>query len=196
MGENEQGGMLRSVIVVGLVALIAAVVIGGVVGMKASLRTNTLMAVDAGQNLLKLKNDSIKDSATVLNDDGLMSVSVRDNGANDATLTLSPTSMPQGLYFINEGFDRQSISGEHHDRWTFSLDVKASDPANLKVYHFGVEGSTENSGNLPALTNEWQHYEVKGTRVGQFGTAVIYFKNTATKPMTVDVKNVELHRGW
>ena len=45
MGENEQGGMLRTVVVVGLVALIAAVIIGGVVGMKASMNKNTDSAV-------------------------------------------------------------------------------------------------------------------------------------------------------
>ena len=45
MGENEQGGMLRTVVVVGLVALIAAVIIGGVVGMKASMTKNTDVAV-------------------------------------------------------------------------------------------------------------------------------------------------------
>lgn len=45
MGENEQGGMLRTVVVVGIVALIAAVVIGGVVGMKASMNKNTDKAV-------------------------------------------------------------------------------------------------------------------------------------------------------
>ena len=41
MGENEQGGMLRTVVVVGLVALIAAAITMGVVGMKASMLKNT-----------------------------------------------------------------------------------------------------------------------------------------------------------
>ena len=47
MGENEQGGMLRTVVVVGLVALIAAVITMGVVGMKASMIKNTDRAVSA-----------------------------------------------------------------------------------------------------------------------------------------------------
>lgn len=47
MGENEQGGMLRTVTVVGLVALIAAVVMMGVVGLKASMNKNTDTAVGA-----------------------------------------------------------------------------------------------------------------------------------------------------
>ena len=45
MGENEQGGMLRTVVVVGLVALIVIVITLGVVGMKASMTKNTATAV-------------------------------------------------------------------------------------------------------------------------------------------------------
>ena len=47
MGENEQGGMLRTVVVVGLVALIAVVITIGVIGMKASMTKNTDSAVSA-----------------------------------------------------------------------------------------------------------------------------------------------------
>ena len=58
MGENEQGGMLRTVVVIGLVALIAAVITMGVVGLKASMNKNTATAVelttspDYGKNIL------------------------------------------------------------------------------------------------------------------------------------------------
>lgn len=45
MGENEQSGMLRTVVVVGLVAMIALIVTLGVVGMKASMSKNTDTAV-------------------------------------------------------------------------------------------------------------------------------------------------------
>lgn len=49
MGENEQSGMLRTVVVVGLVALIAAVVIGAVIGLNHKMTvvgTNTVNHVD------------------------------------------------------------------------------------------------------------------------------------------------------
>lgn len=45
MGENEQGGMLRTVVVVGLVALIAAVVIFAITGLKGNMRKNSDTAV-------------------------------------------------------------------------------------------------------------------------------------------------------
>ena len=44
MGENEQGGMLRVVVVVGLVALIAAVVIFAVIKLKGTMSTTTSSA--------------------------------------------------------------------------------------------------------------------------------------------------------
>ena len=47
MGENEQGGMLRTVIIIGLIALIAAVVIGGVVAAKASMQGTQTTALQS-----------------------------------------------------------------------------------------------------------------------------------------------------
>lgn len=47
MGENEQGGMLRTVIVVGIIALIAAVITLGVVSLKSNMHKNTNKAVGA-----------------------------------------------------------------------------------------------------------------------------------------------------
>ena len=45
MGENEQGGMLRTVVVIGLVALIAAVITMGIIGLKGNMTKNTDSAV-------------------------------------------------------------------------------------------------------------------------------------------------------
>lgn len=53
MGENEQGGMLRVVVVVGLVALIAAAVIAIVMGLKDKMKGYSEKAqsdVDSGIN--------------------------------------------------------------------------------------------------------------------------------------------------
>lgn len=62
MGENEQGGMLRTVVVVGLVALIAAVVTMGVVSLKGSMIKNTDHAVGTVATVklpYELKNPNI-----------------------------------------------------------------------------------------------------------------------------------------
>lgn len=50
MGENEQGGMLRTVVVVGLVALIAAVVIFAVTGLKSNASRQQIQTTNKVMN--------------------------------------------------------------------------------------------------------------------------------------------------
>lgn len=45
MGENEQGGMLRTVVVVGIIAMVALIITLGVVGLKNNVTKNTDIAV-------------------------------------------------------------------------------------------------------------------------------------------------------
>lgn len=192
MGENEQGGMLRTVVVIGLIAMIAMLVTVGVVGLKSSLRTNTLMATDAGHNLVKLQNNSIKQSVAVLNDP--KSISIQDNGDNNATLTMRPTTptLWEGVYMLDSVFARGYI--DVNDKWTFSLDMKSPSGSSLSIKQFGIEGSVVTSSTKPTITNQWQHYVANGTRTGGSGAAVIYFKNSSSEPIRLDIKNIELHR--
>ena len=47
MGENEQGGMLRSVVVIGIIAMVALIITLGIVGLKNNMTKNTDSAVGA-----------------------------------------------------------------------------------------------------------------------------------------------------
>ena len=58
MGENEQGGMLRTVIVIGLIALIAAVIALGIIGLKSNMTKNTDSAI--GTVVTTKKSYSVK----------------------------------------------------------------------------------------------------------------------------------------
>ena len=62
MGENEQGGMLRTVVVVGLVAMIALIVTSAVVGLKGSMLSGTRNATDSIQKGIKNANGGTVDS--------------------------------------------------------------------------------------------------------------------------------------
>lgn len=53
MGENEQGGMLRTVVILGLIALIAAVVTGGVISLSAHMKTTSNKVSDNIQKNIK-----------------------------------------------------------------------------------------------------------------------------------------------
>ena len=51
MGENEQGGMLRTVVVIGIIAMVALIITLGVVGLKNNMtinQTNALQTVSKG----------------------------------------------------------------------------------------------------------------------------------------------------
>ena len=61
MGENEQGGMLRTVVVVGLVALIAAVIIYAVIGLSGHMKSTTNSASDGIQKEIKNVNGGVEE---------------------------------------------------------------------------------------------------------------------------------------
>lgn len=62
MGENEQGGMLRNVVVVGLVAMIALIVTLAVVGLKGNMLAGTSNATDSIQKEIKNANGNTVES--------------------------------------------------------------------------------------------------------------------------------------
>lgn len=62
MGENEQGGMLRVVVVVGLVALIAAVVTALVITLKNKMKATSTGATD---DVSKAVSDAKAESVSV-----------------------------------------------------------------------------------------------------------------------------------
>ena len=66
MGENEQGGMLRTVVVIGLVALIAAVIIGGVVVSKANMNKHVMATTSLVE---KQANENNQDTPKGVTDD-------------------------------------------------------------------------------------------------------------------------------
>ena len=63
MGENEQGGMLRTVVVLGLVALIAAVVLVSIGSLKAMVKKNMDVAIPANMMLSTVDKSSITPSS-------------------------------------------------------------------------------------------------------------------------------------
>lgn len=196
MGENEQGGMLRTVVVIGLVALIAAVITMGVVGLKSSLRTNTLMATDAGKNLVALTNNSVSQSFKRFN-----GTPIHDNVDGSAVITLpGEKGVAYGLVFSGGGDDIHS-SFKTLDKWQASADIKTSDPKMLSWYvdsvhltGLGIESSDAKWISNPTFSSSYQTYVASGVKSEQWGTFVIYFKNNGTKPVDVTIKNITLTR--
>ena len=57
MGENEQGGMLRTVVVVGLVAMLTVIIVSAVVSLSASSKAN----IDNATNSVSKVNNDVMD---------------------------------------------------------------------------------------------------------------------------------------
>lgn len=64
MGENEQGGMLRTVVVVGIIAMVALIITLGVVGLSANTKSITNSATTGIQKEIKKANGNKVEEVT------------------------------------------------------------------------------------------------------------------------------------
>lgn len=204
MGENEQGGMLRTVVVIGLVAIIAIVITVGVVGLKSSLRTNTLMGATMGQNVLQIDQSDVNKRFNRLGGDEKLSY---DAESDTYTLVLSTKS----------GYDKGSVHGSQGmfygaggpnvpktydafipgDKYYMTADIKTTSDVALMpnvVHRMYFEASQSDMKTNPDITNSWQHYETKGVRLTEWGGPIFEFVNNANQPITFQIKNVKLVR--
>lgn len=200
MGENEQGGMLRVVVVLGLIAIIAAVVIFGVISMKAPMRNSTVLARDAGHNLVQLENNSMK--SKFIGFQGRTIVTDHDDGSGTLTFT---TTSPNVYGICIDDHAGYSVNKEIKtgDKWHAEADIKTDSPNAVNWFYdgghktgMGVEASDANWISNPAFSTIWQHYVVEGVKGTGWGpdTFVLYFTSSSTQPVKVDVKNIELYR--
>ena len=140
MGENEQGGMLRTVVVVGLVAMVALIITLGVVGLKNNMNdgissTTSRVLAEGSRNLI-LNSSGMNASAT-------NRPSMRANGVGttntNSTIAYNPDSMTitytgngsqEWYYALAESF--QNYAGSTLDKtkqYTISVDVKGTAPS-------------------------------------------------------------------
>lgn len=206
MGENEQGGMLRTVVVIGLVAIIAIVMIVGVVGLKSSLRTNTLMASTMGQNILKIDQS---DSDKMFHRLGGYETLSYDDSTDTYTLILSTKSQyddaswgyhgGQGMYY---GPGSTYSPKDYNaflpgDKYYMTADIRTTSDVSLmsKVSHeMSFQSSKTEMSVNPDITNSWQHYETKGVRLDTWGAPLVTFTNNNDQAVTIQIKNIKLFR--
>lgn len=192
MGENEQGGMLRTVVVVGLVALIAAVVIFGITGLKASMNKNSDTAVHKVERAQIIGKNLFVNSRKLwwYNSNNGVHITTEDY---DATTKMWHITSPQNGLLYEGPFWYQTDTTSYQlvkgDQYAFSFDIKGTGTYQC----VGSENSLNYNGPSGDVPSEW-------TRVTQTGTAngsnafVIYF-DTRTKPLDVYVKMPKLELG-
>lgn len=202
MGENEQGGMLRTVVVVGLIAIIAIVITVGVVGLKSSLRTNTLMAETMGQNVLKI-NQNGSDTKYKFNPlSGSEKLQYNDStGVFDLTLAVKSnySGGDQGMYYGPGG---GAASNDYDaflagDKYQLTADMRTDDTNLINNVDYSIYFESSKTVGMylhPAMSSEWQHYETNGVRLNTWGAPMIWFKNNSGQPVHIQIKNIKLIR--
>lgn len=198
MGENEQGGMLRTVVVIGLIAIIAIVITVGVVGLKSSLRTNTLMAETMGQNVLQFNQNSTdrRYKFNVLSGSEKM---YYDSSTGIMNLTLSANSGDQGMYYGSGG---SSGSKDYDaflpgDKYQLTADMRSDDASLFSNVDYSMYFESSKTGGMylhPTMSGEWQHYETNGVRLNTWGAPMFYFNNHSGNVVHVQLKNIKLIR--
>lgn len=94
MGEREQGGMLRTVVVIGIVAMVAIMVIFAAVGLTMNMKSTTNGATDNIQKNIKQANGDAPEAVT---DDYDSSKYYYDLNDTDKTATISSLKPGQSV---------------------------------------------------------------------------------------------------
>ena len=193
MGENEQGGMLRVVVVIGLIAIIAAVVIFAVTGLKG---TSTAQREAAVSNVTRAQMNSrnlLLNSKTLgwgYGNNNYVNVTTENY---DSTMKMWHLTSPQsnlqyvGVYWYQPGnTSYQLVKG---DQWAFSFDIKGTG-----VYHIvGSENSTGYKGPTGDVSTGWTRVSATGTATNT--NAILVYFDTHTKPLDVYIKAPKLELG-
>lgn len=162
------------------------------------IRQKQLVMADGSTNVLAT---SAKFSDTTIRTGTSTSKASNFSSNTNFTLNLLSNNQLQGVWWGDGGF--QSSVGYSDflkgDDWAMAADIKvvSGDASKLELSELDMEssGDTFKWIQKPAtLTNEYQHFESKGTRLETWGTPVIYFTNHSGQSVKVSVKNVTFHR--
>ena len=168
MGENEQGGMLRVVVVVGLIAIIAAAVIFAVTGLKNTslaqqnnvvAKTELIASPDYGKNLLAPAERNVTFSAgTDVNDwtynymfhrvgplepgqayTFSAKVDLKNTDKKNVTVSVYDwNTSPDKRYLTTDDFKADGS----RDSWTFSVPKNISTEKAVLLVYAGQWGKT------------------------------------------------------
>jgi len=197
MGENEQGGMLRTVVVIGIVAMVALIITLGVVGLKNNMtsnQTNALQTVSKGISNktidFTLKGDNGNLTSLTSNTDlvsrGFFADVVSGHQANNQTSYDFPhyaagtTSGIQAELYLNNAKLPYILESGKSDYIEISIDYKV---VNAKPLTFDEAKSlnidTQRSDGLQGIrvglrsdSNSWNDYKIKKLTGDMSGTIV------------------------
>lgn len=185
MGENEQGGMLRTVVVVGLVAMVALIVTLGVVGLKNNMN-NTISSTSSRMRNLYLNSKGLTNGYAP-NAYAKATVESYDSTTNMWHIVAPQSTIPNvGIYL----WDYANGKIPDNSDWSYSADVKGTG----KVMRFGIEDGDKNPVK-GTVGPEWSRISQTG-HIGnsKYKTIIMYF-DTSNSPLDVYIKLPKLETG-
>ena len=197
MGENEQGGMLRSVIVLGLIALIAAVVTALVIGLKSTAKDHVddVIPPTVTTSLLAVDDFTIRSHDEPGNYSTNVPKSVYSWGDSSTSLHLDTRGQPDKSWVFAES--KQFKIPEGSKRMKVSVTAKGSGSfyANAWVHIHAADGRDAGSDAFTAVDAN------SSKDVFQTHTRMVSLKDTARtfnvnlesrENMIVDYKDVSV----
>ena len=179
MGENEQGGMLRTVVVVGLVAMVALIITLGVVGLKNNMTKNTDNAVSAiakengqqvsGRNYVKNSsglNGSPTDRPTLVGYASWVNVKFPITYQSDGILmtNTATNTNEEWFYEVASAWTKPSDTPLKPGKpITFSVDVKGTVPQAVLRYGFNGETWQEGYKSFDINNTSWTRISLTAT---------------------------------
>ena len=213
MGENEQGGMLRTVVVIGLIAMIAVVVIFGITGLKSNMSKNSDTAVGAVVRTTKaVSTDASFFTSFSPDTSGWQGPRYRlpyvgdipANNWRDVKMDLVANTVPVSVSVdINDYLDPVHVDGNVNDFDSRRKVVVTDIATNTSIYLQGGTSSTTNASSAtltPGRTYSLEIQYFNGTSGTIYDaqdvnsrTSVVFWVNTSvsTSPVDVSVKNIE-----
>lgn len=173
MGENEQGGMLRTVVVVGIVAMVALIVTLGVVGLKNNMTKNTDRAVGAVVTTklpYELKNPNISyqkytPGTNSWGDNGFSFPVVGDiptGSWRDVKMVASSEKQITIAFDINNAFKSDKYVGNDNDDVSKrSIDVYSAADGSLIKHMAGAGMATSSNAKFIMNANTKYIFRIK-----------------------------------
>jgi len=196
MGENEQGGMLRTVIVIGIIAMVALIITLGVVGLKNNMSKNTDSAVGTvvkTQLPYELANPNISyqeytPAANSWGDNVFLFPVVGDiptNNWRDVKMVASTNKQLTIAIDINNEFKTDKYVGNDNDDVTKrSIDIYLAEDGSLIKHMSGAALATSSNVKFTMAANTEYIFRIK------------YFNNSGKTFIESSDARLGGYRGW
>lgn len=203
MLDNNTNKVVWVGVAIGVVGLLGAGAILFFPSLKTTMydsirRTELLMATHHSNLFVDSKTDVRH--ATHLMGDYVHDTKLIRLSDTDYRIDMTSDSQTQGFYYGYGGVHNDTLYFDDlrpGDGWTMDADIRvvSGDSSKVELSNMYVQDSDLTAtANHVGLSSNWQHFSSAGIRKDDWGAPVWFFHNNTGQPVSVEVKNIEIHR--